>query len=263
MQTAPQRTGNDAAKYPQIRDRLAARLETMPPGHALPPERELAQEYGVARMTLRRALSALVADGLLVRRQGSGTFVAPATVSLRLAASSFTEDMRARGLTPGARTLAASMGPTSPEIAAHLEIDAAADVLRVRRLRLADGIPMATEDLHVPVALVPGLSADDLVEQSFYRVLKDRFGVEIGRGVQTIVPTVVSAEDAAALQVEPGAPAFRIERITRSITNQVVEYVDSVYRGDRYRLVVDIFPAGSSQPAAVPAQSRSRDGITT
>lgn len=241
--------GPQRSKYLRVRDQLVARLASMEPGQPLPAERELAAELGVARMTLRKALDQLVTDSLLLRRQGSGTFVAPPKVAQRLTATSFSEDMRARGLHPGSRTLSAQIRPAGMAIGACLQIQPTASVLQVKRLRLADGIPMALEELHVPRDVAPGLTGEDLIDHSFYALLAERYGLTLVGGTQTIEPMLTSVEDAAVLEVATGAPAFLFERTTRVSTGRVVEFVRSVYRGDRYRIVVDLFPPGAAGPS--------------
>jgi GntR family transcriptional regulator len=170
--------------------------------------------------------------------------VAPPKVAQRLTATSFSEDMRARGLQPGARTLSAATKPAGMAVGACLQIQPTASILQVRRLRLADGIPMALEELHVPSDIVPGMTGEDLADRSFYALLSQHYGLTLAGGTQTIEPTLTSAEDAALLEVSPGAPAFLFERTTKVSTGRVVEFVRSVYRGDRYRIVVDLFPPG-------------------
>ncbi len=236
------RNGTEAAKYLRVRDQLAARLETMSPGQPLPPERELSQEFGIARMTLRKAVDALVADGRLLRRQGSGTFVAPSKLAQRLTASSFSADMRARGMRPCSRILAATVAPAGLLIGPCLGISSSDPTLHVIRLRLADDLPMALEDLHVPYDLVPGLTGEDMVDRSFYELLAERYGLVMTGGTQTVEPTVVGPAEAESLGVPVGAPAFLFERTTGVSTGRLVEFVRSVYRGDRYRIVADIFP---------------------
>jgi GntR family transcriptional regulator len=221
-------------KQRRLRARLAELIAAMSPGEPLPAERDLARELGVARMTLRRAVDGLVADAVLVRRQGAGTFVAPAKVAHRLAANSFSADMRSRGLRPGSRTLRSGRAPAGVMLAALLEVPTGTPVLHVRRLRLADDEPMAVEDLHVPADLVPGLTGADLEDRSYYELLAERYGHRIASGTQT-------AE--AVLGVEPGAPAFCFERTCRVDGGRVAEFVRSVYRGDRYRIMADIFPS--------------------
>jgi GntR family transcriptional regulator len=230
-------------KQRRLRARLAELIAAMSPGEALPAERDLARELGVARMTLRRAVDGLVAEAQLVRRQGAGTFVAPAKVAHRLSANSFSTDMRARGLRPGSRTLATGRAPAGVMLAALLEVPPGAPVLHVRRLRLADGEPMAVEDLHVPADLVPGLTGGDLEDRSYYELLAERFGHRIASGTQTAEAALTGVEDATVLGVEAGAPAFCFERTCRVDGGRVAEFVRSIYRGDRYRIMADIFPS--------------------
>lgn len=197
-------------------------------------------------MTLRRAVDALVQDGRLLRRQGAGTFVSPHRVDQRLSATSFSQDMRDRGMVPGSHTLWAKAYAADAALASVLGVDAGSSTLHVRRLRTADDSPMAVEDLHVPCDLVPGLTGADLEDSSFYEVLATRFELRIAGGVQTAEPCLVTHEDAECLQVSAGAPAFLFERTSRLADGRVVEFVRSVYPGDRYRIVADIFPTAPS-----------------
>ena len=233
---------SETDKQRRLRAHLGELIAAMAPGEPLPAERDLARDLGVARMTLRRAVDGMVADALLVRRQGAGTFVAPAKVAHRLAADSFSADMRARGLRPGSHTLSTSCGPAGVMLAALLEVPAGAPVLHVRRLRLADDEPMAVEDLSAPGDLVPGLTGADLENRSYYELLAQRYGHHIVSGTQTAEAALTGADDAAVLGVEPGAPAFCFERTSRVDGGRVAEFVRSIYRGDRYRITVDIFP---------------------
>lgn len=230
------------AKRSQVRERLESLIGAMLPGEPIPAERELARDLGVARMTLRRAVDELVLERRLVRRHGSGTFVAPSRVAKPLSATSFSADMRARGLRPGSRTVSWRRQPAGLAYAALLEIPANATILNVRRLRLADDIPMALEDLYVPQDLVPGLTGDELEGGSFYQVLAERYGVTIRSGEQVIEPCLVEETEAALLEVPAGEPAFGFERTSRTSDGRVAEFVRSVYRGDRYRIVAQIYP---------------------
>src|SRR5690606_16757047 len=162
-------------------------------------------------------------EGRLVRRQGSGTFVAAAKVTQRLSATSFSADMRARGLRPGSHTVFARESPAGVVLAAVLGIPPNSQVLHVRRLRLADDLPMALEDRHVPCDLTPGLTGEDLENASFYDVLARRYGHSIISGTQTVEPCLTEPEVAELLQVEAGTPAFRFERTSRIEGDRVVE----------------------------------------
>ncbi len=248
--------GRETVKQRQVREQLELLIATLSPGEPLPVERDLARDLGVARMTLRRAVDALVLDSKLIRRQGSGTFVAARRahdVTQRLTATSFTAEMRARGLRPGSRTLSAQQSAAGVMLASLLEIPPQSNVLHVRRLRLADDIPMALEDLHVPLDVTPGLTGDDLEGRSFYELLAEQFGTPIASGTQTIEPCVLTAQEAADLETEPGSPAFLFERTSRVANGQIVEFVRSLYRGDRYRIMVDIFPTVPADTDRIPA----------
>lgn len=237
-------------KYHEVREQLLDRLDEMAAGEQLPPERELAGSLGVSRMTLRRAIDDLVARGEVRRRHGTGVFALRPKLDPGLVARSFTADMRARGLRPGARTLSFDRGPAGARIGNRLQVAPTAEVVRVTRLRLADDEPMAIEQLHVPDDLVPGLSEADLEDASFYDLLRTRYGVTIARGVQTIEPTVLDEEEAAALDVPVHSPALQFERTSwggASADGQVVELVRSVYRGDRYQIRTELSaPSGST-----------------
>jgi GntR family transcriptional regulator len=226
-------------KYHAVRDRVRDLLEDLTVGDALPAERTLATELGVSRMTLRRAIDELVLDGLVVRRQGAGTFVAAPKVARPLAATSFSEDMRRRGLVPSSVTLSVETIHAGAQLARRLEVSPADRILRIVRQRSADGQPMALETLHVPTTIVPELAPADLTGGSFYELLASR-GIQLERAVQTIEPTVTDEGESERLEVPLHSPAFLFERTSRDVDGRVVEFVRSVYRGDRYKLTAEL-----------------------
>jgi GntR family transcriptional regulator len=230
-------------KQALVRDELLAMVEALSVGDAIPPERRLATELGVSRPTLRAVIDELVREGLLLRRHGSGTYVAEPKIALPLTMTSFSEDMQRRGMRPGSRVLSFERISAGAKLCQRLRISPMDEVWEINRLRLADDETMAIECLHVPVRLMPSLKREDLEGHSFYDLLRDRHGVVIASGVQTIEPTVTSEEEARVLGVPVHAPAFLFERITQSERGEVVEFVRSVYRGDRYRLVTELRPA--------------------
>ena len=227
-------------KQEQIRQRVAGLISELGVGAAIPSERRLSTELGVSRLTLRAALDELVREGYLVRRHGSGTFVSQPKIAQQLTLTSFSEDMRRRGMEPDSRTIGLENVHAGPQVGRALNVSPAARVFRIRRLRLADGVPMALETLHVPVSVVPGLTPMQLEHASFYELLEERYGVVIASGLQTIEPTVTNEEESKLLDVPLHSPAFLFERTTRTVDDETIEYVRSIYRGDRYRLVAEL-----------------------
>jgi GntR family transcriptional regulator len=230
-----------STKRQTVRRELLAMLDGMDVGDALPSERRLAEELGVSRPTLRQAIDGLVAEGLLDRRHGSGTYLAEPRIAVSLTMTSFTEDMIRRGMKPGGRVLSFRTESAGARIGRRLALSPVEEVFTIRRLRLADEAPMAIETLYLPRALMPDLRRSDLEGRSFYDLLRGN-GVVIASGTETIEPTVTTAEEAAELGVPVHMPAFLFERITRDAGGRPLEYVRSLYRGDRYRLELDLRP---------------------
>ena len=239
------------SKQRETRERVLELIDELGVGDAIPSERQLGIDLSVSRLTVRAALDELVREGYLVRRRGAGTFVAEPKVAKGIDITSFSDDMRARGLTPASRTIDLRTIPAGARLGRILHVSPSEPVVAVKRLRLADGEPMAIELLHVRSSLVPGLTAVDLEENSFYDLLVSRWEVTIVGGTQTVEPTVTNDEESAALGVPLHSPALLFERVTRSATGDVVEYTSSTYRGDRYRLVTEIGVGGRSlQPVS-------------
>jgi GntR family transcriptional regulator len=229
-------------KQSQVRDELLGMVEDLAVGDAIPSERRLASELGVSRPTLRAVVDELVREGLLRRRHGSGTYVAEPKIALPLTMTSFTEDMARRGMRAGSRVLSFERISAGAKLGQRLRISPVDDVWAIRRLRMADDETMAIEFLHVACRLLPQLTREDLEEHSFYALLTEGHGIVIAAGIQTIEPTLVDEDEAEMLGVPVHSPAFLFERTTESEGGEVVEYVRSVYRGDRYRLVTELRP---------------------
>jgi GntR family transcriptional regulator len=227
-------------KQSETRDQVLDLIEQLDVGDAIPSERQLSADLGVSRLTVRAALDDLAREGYLERKRGAGTFVSEPKIAQELTMTSFTDDMRGRGMRPASRTLELRVGPAGARLGRLLHVSPSEPVVIASRLRLADGESMAIETVHVRQAHVPGLTAKDLEEQSFYELLRDRYGIVIVGGEQTIEPTVTDEEESAALGVPLHSPAFRFERVTYSQTGEIVEFVESIYRGDRYRLVTSL-----------------------
>ena len=248
--------GRQMSKQEQIRHEVSQLIQALEVGDALPSERRLSTDLGVSRLTLRAAVDELVRDGYLVRRHGSGTFVSEPKIAQQLTLTSFSEDMRRRGMVPGSRTIELRELHAGPTVGRALNVSPAARVLLIRRLRLADGESMAIETLHLPAAIAPGLTRADLEDASVYELLEDRYGVVIAHGVQTIEPTVTNEEESELLGVPLHSPAFLFERTSTTADGETVEFVRSLYRGDRYRLVAEL--SQRRDRGAVPVLTAAR-----
>ena len=206
------------------------------PEQPLPPERDLAADFAVSRITVRKALDALVADGLLVRRQGAGTFVAGRVEKQFAKLSSFTEDMAARGRTVTSRWLARTEGAVTPDESMTLGLSPGAGVYRFDRIRLADGTPMAIER-----SAIPGfaLANTDAVAESLYDAL-EAAGNRPVRALQRLRAVLFDADQAALLGMEPGAAGLFIERRGFLEDGRAIEATRSWYRGDAYDFVAEL-----------------------
>jgi GntR family transcriptional regulator len=200
-------------KYYAVKRQLLELTRSMGPGTPVPPERELALRYGTSRTTVRQALAELVVEGRLLRLQGKGTFVARPKVAQMLELSSYTEGMRAQGLNPQTVVLDTGYIGADDELAALLGIRAGSRVLRIHRLRLADGHP------------------------SLYEALATDYGVEIAEAQETIETVLADPRDAPLLRVDVGMPLLLLSRHAFDASGTPVEWAQSRYRGDRYKLV--------------------------
>ncbi|MGH3025644.1 MAG: GntR family transcriptional regulator [Gaiellaceae bacterium] len=226
-------------KQSHTRKQVFDLIQQLGVGTAIPSERQLSADLGVSRLTVRAALDELAREGYLSRRRGSGTYVQQPKISQQLTMTSFSEDMRRRGMVAGSRTLQLERQLAGARLGRFLNVSPSEEIVVIRRLRLADGVSMAIETLHVPSSVVPGVSAKDL-EGSFYELLRKKYDVAIATGTQTIEPTVTNEEESAALGVPLHSPAFLFERVSRDAGGRTLEFVHSIYRGDRYRIVTEL-----------------------
>jgi GntR family transcriptional regulator len=238
----PEAFDSARAKGDQLREILEAMVATEPPGTLLPSERSIAQRFHVARMTVRQAINELAARGLVRRAMGTGTFVAEPRVSHSTTAGSFSDDMRQRGLTPGARVISVREQPATVLVAERLRIAEGDPVVTLNRLRSADGVPMAVEQTRLPGARFPGLAALVTDDVSLYGVLADRWAVQVRTATHRVSAIVLGETDAALLDVPTGLPSFLIERTAYDEAGLVIEWGRSRYRGDRYDVVFDTTP---------------------
>jgi GntR family transcriptional regulator len=221
-------------KYEELRQKLVTMIRNeLSPHQPLPSERELTTIFGVSRITVRAALQALADEGLVYRVHGSGTFVAePSRMSKSLRLSSFSEDMRDRGLVPAAEVLSAEQVPADARLARDLLVSPGAPIVRLRRLRTADGEPLALETACVAAERAPGLLDEDL-SGSLHELLAER-GLVSERATQRLRATVLREDEAALLAVPVHSPAMHVSRIGVDRRGVPVESTETIYRGDRY-----------------------------
>lgn len=226
-------------KHEQLRALLEQRCTTeLEPGSALPSERQLCEEYGVSRITVREALRQLVDEGTLVRIRGKGTFVAEHPARSQLHLASFHEDMRRLGRVPSTVVLETELRVPPPLTIAALQIRAADKAFHVKRLRLADGAPISVDDAWYPQAVAPDLDRHDLTS-SIYDLLRAEYGFPIDRGEQSIGAVPADADLARLLGVPSGAPLLAFDRVSFSGERRV-EHSRSWYRSDRYQIQMTV-----------------------
>lgn len=215
MSPARRTTDDRQPKYLRIHADLRDRITSgkWPPGLSLPAQRELASEFGVSIMTLRQALQLLADDGLIDTRHGSGTFVASRYAYHLGHLRSFAADLAGQGAEISTRLLAAdTVDPPGP-VGARLGLGASSRVLRLRRLRLADGRPVIVQTSYLPWELAPAIDADDLCQRGLYTVLAEH-GLAVARTTETITPTTLGAADARDLGRGEGTPALLSHQVS-------------------------------------------------
>lgn len=224
--------------YRKLQERLRHAIDTsvLKPREGLPAERDLAQALGVSRITVRKALDGLVEDGLLTRRQGAGTFVTPQHEKNFSQLTSFTEEMAARGLKPGARWISRELSAvTSWEILTY-GLAPGSQVYRFNRVRLADDTPMSIELAIIPANCLPSLAA---VGDSLYAALASA-GCRPIRALQRLQAILLSADQAEILGANAGDPGLVVERRGFLADGRIAEVSHSYYRGDTYHFVAEL-----------------------
>jgi len=224
--------------YLDLRNTLQQQIENgaLAPGQALSGERELAERHGVSRVTVRKAIAGLVAGGLLVQRQGSGTFVGSRIVRAFSQLTSFSDELRARGLAPRSETIDSGSGVATTDESMALGLAPGTRVIRLRRLRYAGDEPLALERSTVPAF---ALASARGVRDSLYAAL-DRRGMRPRRALQRLRAVAFDAESAGLLHVKSGSAGLLIERRGFLADGRAVELTYSHYRGDAYDFVAEL-----------------------
>ena len=214
-------------------------------GDQLPTEESLIARFEVSRITVRRAIQNLVTRGLIEIRRGKGTFVAAPKITQELTElSGFVEDMHALGRKPTARVIGKEIVTADKTVADRLSLTKGERVVRIRRVRLADGVPLSFDETYLPVGIGRKIMADNLKIEPIFSLLERKYNVPLIEAEYTLEAVAAEAEVAAALRVKQGSPIFRIERTSYSSGNRPVDYEKLYYRGDLIRFVTRLARIG-------------------
>lgn len=229
--------------YHQLKCALITAIESgeWQSGQQLPNEDRLAESFGVSKVTVRQALRDLSDVGYVRREQGRGTFVSrPKLGKGPRELTSFSEEMRRHHLTASSQILERSEANANDRVAEALQIPTGEDVFVLRRLRMADGEPMAIQTAYIPLKLVAGLIDADVENISLYELLQARYGLQPASARETYSAVLADAASCDLLRIPSGSPIFAVERVTFQATGKPFEYVQSLIRGDRYRIILEL-----------------------
>ena len=236
---------NSDSAVSRAREQIIEILEILRVGERLPGERELARRIGVARMTLRRAIEGLIADGFLERRPGSGTYARRPIVAAEFRLASFSDEMSRRGIRPGSRIISFRRSKSTQLMARKLDIHVGTEIFVCTRLRLADDQAIALETLAIPVELIPKLQESDF-QESLYQALQKNYGVRVMEAKSTISSISVSKTNANLLGISQNKPCLQVDMIDKDQHGRVIMYARCIYRGDRYEVQLDATSRQSS-----------------
>lgn len=226
-----------AGKYEAVLEDLSARIEKMSAGERLPTEQQLATDYGVSNMTVRRALEVLSNAKRVVGVRGRGLFVGRPAVVKQMTLASFTDTMRAVGLTAHAVVLSMAQRASTPEEAETLELSAGAPVFSIERVRYGGDVPLCIDRSLLPAHLFPGLLGVDLTG-SLYEVLGRKYDIHLSRAESRVSAVLPSPEDANLLDIDTTTPCLCVVAKGAAADVGVVEWTSSLHRGDRYELFI-------------------------
>lgn len=209
-------------------------------GEKIPTERQLSENFGVSIAVVRQAVSLLVEEGFLIKRQGKGTFVVDARVRQGpRKLTSFTEEMSSMGLKASSIVLEKGVKQADEKISNALKLELKANVLMVRRLRLANNEPLGIQTFYIAEYLVPDFLENDLT-QSLYKLLETKYGVRIVSAQEKYFATILDRYECKLLKVKWPFAGFIVERITFDPTGSPVEYTESIIRSDKYSVQVSL-----------------------
>ena len=212
--------------------------------YQLASENELTEQHGISRATVRHALDELEREGWIYRQKGVGSFAPVRRIEQDLTALvSTTDAMRQRGWSLVTRVLSIEQAPPAVHVARALELPAESPVYAVRRLRVVDDLPLSVQTNFLPAALCPKLEEADLTS-SLYRLLENRYGLRLWTGREVLRARGATLHEAHLLDIHEGTPVMYAERTTYAVSGIPVEYLEAVWRGDRYDFTVTLTRPG-------------------
>jgi GntR family transcriptional regulator len=226
--------------YVQVENVLSSRISdgSWPPDARLPSEDSLVEEYAVSRTTIRAAIHSLVQRGLVEIRRGKGTFVTRPKITQELTElTGFVEDMQALGRHPTAKILDQQVVAANQLVARQLALPQGSPVVRIQRVRLADGMPLSFDETYLPKELGKKVMADNLETEPIFSLLERKYSTPLLEAEYRLEAISAEATAAAALQIAVGSPIFLIERTSYSEEHRPVDYEKLHYRGDQIRFV--------------------------
>jgi GntR family transcriptional regulator len=236
---------NIIPRYYQLANILRRQIEEghFKPHETIPSERQLEEQYNLSRPTIRQAIDLLERQGFLYRVHGRGTFVSPPKLQMGMQElTSFSEDMRSRGMRPGQRILEFGEMLPPEKIARRLEIDDAnKKVLRIKRLRYGNDDPIGLQDSYLALPAGQTILREEIeAGGSIYAILREKLGIYPTEADETLEVTLATPEEADLLQIPVGSPLLLNERVLWSQNRQAIEFVSILYRGDRYKYYVHL-----------------------
>ena len=236
----PARPSAKLPLYAQLKEEIIAAIarRELRPGDQIPSQRVLCERHGMSHMTVRRAISELLSEGVLYAIPGKGLYVTEPKQDAEPPLRGYTEDMSRRGMVASSVVLAAEIVGASTVLSSALGVPIGTALIYLRRLRLADGAPMAVQGSYLPQALCPGLLEHDLGRGSLFELLRTMYHLRLADGTTTVEAALADAEHAKLLGLRLPAPLLIVEQLSYLDSGQAIEFVRSVYRADRYRLRV-------------------------
>ena len=234
---------NPLPLYYQLKRQIIEQLDQgeLVEGQILPSEHSYMGKFGISRATIRQAFCELENEGILERRQGVGTFISRKKIAPEInKLTSFSEDMLSRGLKPGSVVLQIEKMVAPPSVRESLNLSPSAMVWSISRLRLADNEPMGIHNLFIPPWL--NIQEEDIANLvSYYQMLEDKLGLKVVRGQETLTAKIATDQEAELLKIEPFRPLLFIKRVSYDTENRLLEYVEFVYRADRYQYHLSLY----------------------